>query len=328
MDIRIPNGQPLPNGRQPKKIVPDEEVVPVIKRIFEMAAANKSLYMIGKTLQDERIKSARGIYWRPQALLMIIRNTFYKGYISWDDKLYPGQHAPIISASLWEKANKAIKLRFPKHEFRKNVATKHYIYLLEGLMRCGHCNSRLLTNYGTSNTGRKFFYYQCSRSKQGLGCDTSPISTTNFDEAVVDFFYRASQDQNKIFLAIKEKIKRAGENLVVTNEKLKKYEKLLESKKEETNKLIDLALNGGLSQGSVYRERIDKLRAEVGELENEISKIRLQQKVTEMSSNCGEYVYKSIVYAISNFDKLSPEEKKLLYKNSSRKWSFTKTILR
>ena len=70
--------------------------------------------------------------------------------------LYPGQHAPIISANLWEKANKAIKLRFPKHEFRK---------------------------------------------------------------------------------------------------------------KEETNKLIDLALNGGVSQGSVYRERIDKLQSEVGELE-------------------------------------------------------------
>ena len=44
------------------------------------------------------------------------------------------------------------------------------------------------------------------------------------------------------------------------------YEKILESKKEEANKLIDLALNGGVSQGSVYRERIDKLQSEVGEL--------------------------------------------------------------
>lgn len=307
---RIPNGQPLPNGRQPKKIVPDEEVVPVIKRIFEMAAANKSLLMIGKTLQDDRIKSARGIYWRPQSLLMIIRNPFYKGYISWNDKIYPGQHAPIISMGLWEKANKAIKLRFPKHEFRKNLKKKHYIYLLEGLMRCGHCDGRLLNNYGTSHNGQMFFYYQCSRSKQGLGCDSSPISATNFDEAVIDFFYRSSKDQNKIFSAIKEKIKRAGENLTITTEKLKKYEKILESKKEETNNLIDLALNGGVSQGSVYRERIDKLQSEVGELENEIAKIRLQQKVAEMSSNCGEYVYKNIVYAISNFDKLSLEEKK------------------
>lgn len=97
---RIPNGQPLPNGRQPKKIVPDEEVAPVIKRIFEMAANNRSLLMIGKTLQDDRIKSARGIYWRPQSILMIIRNPFYKGYISWNDKIYPGQHAPIISMGL------------------------------------------------------------------------------------------------------------------------------------------------------------------------------------------------------------------------------------
>ena len=127
---------------------------------------------------------------------------------------------------------------------------------------------------------------------------------------MIDFFYRSSKDQSKIFSAIKEKIKRAGENLAITNEKLKKYEKILESKKEEINKLIDLALNGGVSQGSVYRERIDKLQSEVGELENEVGKIRLQQKVAEMSSNCGEYVYKNIVYAISNFDKLSLEEKK------------------
>lgn len=127
---------------------------------------------------------------------------------------------------------------------------------------------------------------------------------------MIDFFYRSSKDQNKIFSAVKEKIKRAGENLAITNEKLKKYEKILESKKEETNKLIDLALNGGVSQGPVYRERIDKLQSEVGELENEVGKIRLQQKVAEMSSNCGEYVYKQIVYAISNFDKLEPVTKK------------------
>ena len=45
-------------------------------------------------------------------------------------------------------------------------------------------------------------------------------------------------------------------------------------------------------------------------MEKQVDKIRLHQKVAEMSSNCGEYVYKSIVYAISNFDKLSQEEKK------------------
>ena len=68
----------------------------------------------------------------------------------------------------------------------------------------------------------------------------------------------------------------------------------------------------------VYRERIDKLQSEVGELENEVGKIRLQQKVAEMSSNCGEYVYKHIVLGISNFEKLSLEEKKTSFQRLIR----------
>jgi len=60
----------------------------------------------------------------------------------------------------------------------------------------------MMSCYSGNGNGRKFYYYECGRSKQALGCSNKRISATILDKALVDYFKRASKDQEIINRAI------------------------------------------------------------------------------------------------------------------------------
>lgn len=126
---RIADGAPLPNGRQTHKIVIDKPLAKELRSIWGMAAGNKSLLLICKELEKLGIKSPEGKTWRKQSVLNILRNPFYKGYMRWNKELHKGNHESLINTDLWDRANKMLSGRLPKHRFA--VKPKTYIYLLE-----------------------------------------------------------------------------------------------------------------------------------------------------------------------------------------------------
>ena len=75
------DGERLPNGRQPHKVVLDPDLAPKLRIIWEMAANNKSLMEIGQELERQNVRTCRGKVWRKQTLSSVIKNPFYKGYI-------------------------------------------------------------------------------------------------------------------------------------------------------------------------------------------------------------------------------------------------------
>ncbi|KJJ83914.1 Recombinase, partial [Candidatus Omnitrophus magneticus] len=122
----VNNGDPLPNGKQPHKVVVNEDVAPKLKIIWEMAAENKSLCKIAQELDRMGLKSPQGKDWRKQSLGAIIKNPFYKGYLNYADEIHKGNHEAIIDEKLWEKANRILVAKLPGHCFRK--APKEYYY--------------------------------------------------------------------------------------------------------------------------------------------------------------------------------------------------------
>lgn len=148
---RINDGPPLPNGRQLHKIVPDEKITPKLKRVWEKVIENKSLRTIAKELEEIGLKSYAGRPWRVQSLQIIIRNPFYKGTLRYNGEQHKGEHKAIVSSDMWDRANQIIGTRLPIHRFV--TKPKPYIYLLEGLLKCGHCGSALVTYLAVSRSG-------------------------------------------------------------------------------------------------------------------------------------------------------------------------------
>jgi len=305
----IPNGDPLPNGRQPHKIIINPEVGNKLRFIWEMAANNKSLYDIAQELMRRGIKTPTNKVWRKQSIAWIIKNPFHKGYIKYGEEIHKGNHPPIVDEELWEKANRILTAKLPGHRFIKQ--TPEYIYLLSGLLKCGKCGSHYVCESGNGHK-EKFFYYVCGRSKQRLGCDASRLSAKGFDEALIDYFKRASNDQEIIIKAIGDAIIDAQIKLETLEKLMRPVQDKLVAIQQEANRLLELAMNNRVSQGKTYKEKMAKMDEEILRLEDELEKLQAKKSVAQMSAHSGEFLHSNLKFAMQYIDQAPPEAQKAL----------------
>jgi len=306
----VPDGERLPNGTQPNKIIVDEDVAPKLKLAWELAADNKSLTEIGLELQKRGLLTSTNKPWRRQSLSHLIKNPFYKGYIHYSGEMHKGTHQAIIDDKLWERANRILTAKLPGHNFVPKA--KEYIYLLAGLLKCGDCGSHMMCNFAGGRGKRKFFYYECNRSKQSLGCSNKRISATVFDQAVIDYFKRASNDQEIITRAIGNAILESQLKLETLITKTRDTEEYLNTLRHESKKLLDLAMEGTIPQGSTFKDKMTAIETKIEQVDSELSRLQAQKRIAQMNAHSGEFLHHNIRFAMQYLDKAPAEAQKSL----------------
>lgn len=310
--IQVKDGDPLPNGRQPHKVEIDQTIAPYIKKIFDLAADNKTLTEIGSILIDHQVPTANKLVWRKQTVAKIIKNPFYKGTIFYSGETHKGNHLPIVDEVLWEKANRMITANLPGHRFVK--IAKDYSNLLKGIARCGKCGSAYVSTIAHSHTGKIFYYYECSRARQRLGCDTKRISAAAFDAAVIAFFKRASKDQEIIVKAMGNAIKDSTDKLEAYDKEIRTLEKKLAKVKDAAEKLLNLALEKVIPRGVTYTEKMEGYEREIAVLEDKLSKADARRRAANMSVHSSEYLYSNLRFAMAHLDEAPAEAQRNLLK--------------
>ena len=305
---RIADGVPLPNGRQPHKIVIDKLIAKELRAVWELAAANKSLMVIAKDLEKRGIKSPEGSAWRKQSILNILHNPFYKGYMRWNGETYKGNHEALINADLWARANKVLGTKLPKHRF--STKPKTYIYLLEGLIKCGTCGNRFISTHSLNRSNGKFYYYVCGRVKTGLGCNNKPLPAETFDQAIVDYLKKSSSDPKILLRAIHQAIAEAKGKLSRTNKDLQKSSKRIMELKDENSKLLNLAIKGVVSKGGTFKDKMEKNDQEILSLEEQIVKLNAQKSVASAAIESSDLIQDNIAFASKNLATMLPEAQK------------------
>lgn len=306
----INDGPPLPNGRQPHKILIDETVAPKLKMIWEMAADNKPLSEIGSALARMELRTPQGKIWRKQSISAILKNPFYKGIMRYNGETHRGNHEAIVDDALWDLANKMSLGKIPGHRFVKRP--KDHTYLLNGLVRCGKCGSHYITYFVYGRGRNKFYYYICTRMMQKMGCNGAKLPAIGFEEALIDFFKRASKDQDIIVKAIGDAIRDSREKLDQVEKEIKPIEKKLKIAKEAAEKLLSLAMGNTVSKGPIYKAKMDALDIEIFTLQDKLSKLEAQRNVALLSANSGEFLFSNIKFALQYLDQAPPEAQKAL----------------
>lgn len=180
-----------------KKIVIDESEAVIVRKIFNMYCEGRGLGYIANFLNKAGYRTVRGNTFSYCSIREIIDNPIYKGYVrycryeNWREKrrkgkssspiLVKGQHEPIISEDLWDKA---ALLR----EGRSNATARVYDSdnLLSSILKCPLCGSPMVVmrNRYTLKNGTKRInrYYICSKYKNKGRTACKPI-TVNADKA-------------------------------------------------------------------------------------------------------------------------------------------------
>ena len=144
-----------PNGK--RVIIPDENLAPMIRRLFELCATGRySIKELGSLVRAERL-TGRGDRPMPTSTVhKILRNRVYSGDFEWDGNRYQGTHEPIVPADLWQQAQSALDGRLAKRAKKAG-----HSFPFSGLLTCGHCGCALV---GEIKKGR-YVYYHCSGAK-------------------------------------------------------------------------------------------------------------------------------------------------------------------
>lgn len=195
------------------KIIVDEEVAPVVRRIFTMALDGMSCRKIAATLNEEHVPSPatycgwnmgrKGPYaglWSSERISEMLQNETYIGNmvqgrtvkISYKSKkclkqdrenwvVVEGTHEPLIDRETFQKVRMLVNSR-------KHTRSRTYDFLLKGMIFCHECGYPLAVLNRKNAAGEDVLYFVCRTyqrfTKAGV-CTCHSIKEKTVTDAVI-----------------------------------------------------------------------------------------------------------------------------------------------
>lgn len=163
------------------KLVPDEEESNWVRNIYEWYLQGESIDFIRTRLLENGVTTRRGNpVWSHGAINKVLTNTHFAGFYNYTDKKTdetvrvecPTLISPLLVARVAEMREK--RSYGKTGSLRSGSSNNKYVYLLAGLLRCGHCGGHLVGNRRKTQTS----YYSCAQK-------TNKFKTKNTDRYVV-----------------------------------------------------------------------------------------------------------------------------------------------
>ena len=162
----------------------------LVRRIFEMALAGRSVLDISKTFNAEGIPSPGGKRWNKTTIHQMLSNETYAGTLLWGvtakDGLPPVRvedaFPAIVSREEFRQVAELLRSKAPAQVHPRRAGSP---YLLSGLVKCQRCRRALTAAEAKSG---KYTYYVCqSLLKRGSGaCGTPRLNAQRFERLIIE----------------------------------------------------------------------------------------------------------------------------------------------
>lgn len=296
----------------------DEEVAPIVVRVFEMYVSGMSTKHIAEILNLEKITSPEQYafekfgtkgnednhrLWVHTTIDRMLKNMVYIGHmpqlrttsVSYKNhKIYskdPSEwvivyntHEPIISQELWDKAQ----------ERRKSVShgkrtASGYVHPLSGFLYCADCGAKMkMKSIGRQTSSKPFYGFNCGEHERfgKAVCFSHFIMANTIEEIVLDDIRTMAQRIVLDEKAIREEFIR--QNAELADKAVKAFKRELKAKQkrnDELSRLMQLAYEDrmrGKMPEEVCFKFIDKYLTEQKTLAVEIEE--LEEKASQAES--------------------------------------------
>lgn len=252
------------NDKATKGIVVNEYMRSFIVRVFDMyISSGKSTKEIANILYTEGFRTKRGCKYGKSKVYKILVNPFYYGVMERKGKYYPGSHEPIISKTLFDKAQEVLQGRVHKRP-------KRHFFRFRGLLECHICGCAL-----TASKKKGHDYYYCTNGKGKCEQHKKYLRAELLDSIIAPIFDKLKIDEEMIeiaYLAKKEKEQPARE---YQETKLKNLQNQLIAIKQKQSKLLDAFIASHITE-AVYQERVQALNQEEVGIKTEIKNFDLK----------------------------------------------------
>ena len=188
-----------------KYIVEDEERFCLVRKMWDMVLAGETLTRVWKVANEDfgmttpkRKKSGGGPIGRSTVNAMF-SNMFYTGRFKYRDKLYQGNHKPIITMNEFERAQKLLNRKDVERPIKHRFA---YTNLIKCGCGCGNAFTAEEKIKKIKSTGedKRYVYYKSSKRVQGSKCEQKPISEIMLESQITNELVKVRMNQRVLDL--------------------------------------------------------------------------------------------------------------------------------
>lgn len=275
-------GGVVPYGYQldPERgLVINEEEALIVRKMFRMYAIGKEgSSAICKQLNEAGHRNRNGKKWGRRVVLYMLKNPTYLGKIRWREILYEGQHDPLVSDVLFEKANEVLQERNEESAGRRwhNGDDR----LLTGIIKCARCKSHMFGGGGHKN-GVHVPYYVCSKRTNDHECIQDYVRAELLESAIVQDLKAMFRDEQFLARVWTEANKQLGAEKPNLDQEIAK----VEAQAAKTRAAIDRyfeAFEAGTLDAGLCNEKVRDLRARLEELEDEKQDLEARRERLEL----------------------------------------------
>ncbi len=140
-----------------------------------------------KTWTTRKSKHHAGGRFTRQTLAHLIANVIYVGEVRHKGEIYPGEHQPIVTRDIWDRANALLdqRRRGPDVQQRMRAGA-----IFQGLVHCAVCGHPMVAGYAMKR-GRRYSFHVCQLTRK-LGAKACPgqnISARRVERAISEKLY-------------------------------------------------------------------------------------------------------------------------------------------
>ena len=309
-----------PNDKH--KLIVDENIRPIIKRIFNLAYTGKSPRQIADTLSKEHIetpsiyanlnraKSATCNIWCSRTIEEMLTNETYIGNmtqgrrkkINYKSKkeirtpkeewiIIENTHEAIIDKKVFDTVNLLLKKN-------KNKPTGNNIMLLTGFMRCKECNHKIGIN--KSSDGKRYYThcsYYTSHSKYGL-CTPHSLNYKKLENLVLEVIRKMCKEYVNInnFKDIIEETIKKNDIKIKKQMEIDVLEKKIRTNNSYIDKVYEDKLNGNIDIEMFnrltikYKDEIISFKKRTESIEKEIATLNKVDTNQDINTKINEYL--------------------------------------
>ncbi|OHA46940.1 MAG: hypothetical protein A3G61_04605 [Candidatus Taylorbacteria bacterium RIFCSPLOWO2_12_FULL_49_67] len=161
-----PQMSPLGYVNKNKRIVPDENIAPLIKKTFEAyATGNFTLRELRDKFNELGLKRKSGKELAVSNYQKLLKNPIYTGLMRYNGEIFEGKHEPIISKKLFDEVQEVMK-----QKSKPQKADKMKFFLYRGFFHCGECGFTITADKKIKPSRREYTYYYCTKKNPNHIC--------------------------------------------------------------------------------------------------------------------------------------------------------------
>ena len=263
-----PNFAPIGylNDKLNKTVIVDKVRAKYITKAFDLySTGGYGINEITAILFNEGFRTRSGKKVYKNQIDRILKNPFYTGLMLRDGKLYPGNHNPLVSQSVFEKIKKV-------SNDRSRPRPQTHFFPVRGFLKCDNCGCLI-----TASKKKGHDYYYCTNGKKI--CEESKkgyIREKVLYESISEVFKNLYFSERKIEIMYKSAKERLNSNSDYLNNAIEGLKNELESLRLKENRLLDVFLAEQISK-EIYDNKILELQNQKVVIEKQISDLEKQQ---------------------------------------------------